>query len=364
MHVQPIEVQPPKGELHVTASGFPERITLASDVKSIPVDLRWPKDPLNISIDLKNGSSASKESEFQKVIDTFSQLNRECKEQLSDLNKKLTDAEQKEKELQKTVDSSNKQNNSCNEKVTDLNNKLAGADKQLAQEKENHRKELEQLHKDGALSKEGYDKILRERGLPREEWWGSPLVILGFIVAAGFLGGLSLSTVEFLRERRERKQEWIRLKSILFSELASPSSPPGSAPPGRPEKSDEELLRDDEMKHEFLRYRQRQVELSRLLDRPWLPFAKWFPASLLGIVAALMVPAALYLRGIKLEAVSQNGYSLVILCSFCFVFAMLGEPFIDGFLKFARKWSGDRGKGSTETNSESAAKKASTEQTK
>jgi hypothetical protein len=90
--IKPVQVQLPKEDVHVTASGIPEKITFASELKAIPFDVRWPKDPLNISIDLKNGSAGPKDSEFQKVIDTFTQLNRDCKEQLNDLNKKLADA--------------------------------------------------------------------------------------------------------------------------------------------------------------------------------------------------------------------------------------------------------------------------------
>jgi hypothetical protein len=355
--IKPVQVQLPKEELHVTASGIPEKITLAWEVKSVPLDVHWPKDPLNVSIDLKNAPTGPKDNESQKVIDTFSQLNRECKEQLSDLNKKLACAQQKEKQLQTTVDSSNKQNNTCNEKVTDLNNKLADADKQLAQERENHRKDLEQLHKNGMLSKEQYDEILRQRDLPRVEWWGSPLVIIGFIVAAGFVGGFSLSIVESLRERSERRQELVSLESM-------PSSTPSSAsvPSAGPEKSDEERLRDEKWESELSARLQRKEELEALLDRPWFALSKWLPTSLLGIVAALMVPAALRLWGIKIEAVSQNAYSLVTLCSFCFVYAMLGEPFIDGFLRFARRWLGEVGQGSKASQSESTDKKTNTEQ--
>jgi uncharacterized phage infection (PIP) family protein YhgE len=173
VHVQPIEVQPSKGDLHVTASGIPEKITLAPELQSVSLDLRWPKDPLNINIDLKNGPATSTASEFQKVIDTFGQLNRECKEQINELNKKLADADHQAKQLQKTIDNSNEQNEKCKEQVIDLHNKLTNTGEQLAKERENYRNELERLRKAGALTKEQSEKMLREHGC--QNWNGGEI---------------------------------------------------------------------------------------------------------------------------------------------------------------------------------------------
>ena len=74
VHVQPLQVQPLKEDLHVTATGIPEKITFDWEAKSVPLELHWPKDPLNISVDLKNGPAGPQENGFQKIIDTFNQL--------------------------------------------------------------------------------------------------------------------------------------------------------------------------------------------------------------------------------------------------------------------------------------------------
>ena len=300
VHVQPVEVQLPKEDLHVTASGVPEKITLAWEAKSVPLNLHWPKDPLNISIDLKNGAVGPRESEFQKVIDTFSQLNRECKEQLSDLNKKLADAERQSKQLQKTIDSSNEQNEKCKEQVTDLNNKLTNTRDQLAKEREEYRKELDRLLKTGALSKEEFEKKMKEfEGGPRDDRPSHSIIVIGIIIS-GMLGGAAAYNITLVRQRWDQKR---KAKASKTDAAATTTSF------GRPTTAT------------------RQERVDDLLA-----------AVFLGVVAAFMVPGLLHILSIVThQAISENQIPLEYLWSLCFVGATLGEPFIEsvssGFLR-------------------------------
>ena len=62
------------------------------------------------------------------------------------------------------------------------------------------------------------------------------------------------------------------------------------------------------------------------------------PDVLRGIVAAFILPAALYFKPGKLEIAADNHYALISLYSLCFVAAMLGKKFIDAILTVARSW--------------------------
>ena len=293
VHLQPVQLQPVK-DLHVTASGIPEKITLASEVKAIPFDVSWPKDPLNISIDLKNGSAASKESEFQKVIDTFSQLNREYKEQLSDLNKKLADAEQKEKKLWQEIDNL--------KRVLDERKK---AEQKILDEAQQERKKLEEQHARGMPEPE-YQKRLKNIDEDTAKKMkhvaedatrtmiNDALLEIFYLVMFGAFGGVASVMID--RARREQQA-----KVKVGTEAPEASTTRSDSDNGSKKDTGIETF---------------APELAT--------------GILLGTVAALIVPIGmLFIPGVNLQTARADPFTFVSLCSLCFAVGMIGEPFIE-----------------------------------
>jgi hypothetical protein len=303
--IQPVQVQLPKEDLHLTASGIPDKIKVEWEVKPVPLDLRWPKDALKISIDLTGALSKLKESEWKTRLD---EQNNECKKQIDELTKRLE-----------------------NERV-----------RQLTQQRESYREEIARQVKLGNLPLDQSREIMQKLDLPVTKPWAHPLLILLYIFFSGLLGGFSISVVDFLRQQRNHEQESAKVEAILGEMIVSPKVLQQSPPY---EKGlVEEGQRVAEQDPKFSMYLRRQMELKTLLTKRWPPRSEWLPSVLLGIVASLLVPAVLHVaRGVKLQDVADNAYALVTLCSFCFAFAMLGEPFIDlvlrKLLKLTKIWS-------------------------
>jgi hypothetical protein len=312
IHVQPIEVQPPNGELHVTASGVPERITLVSEVKTIPFDVRWPKDPLNISIDLKNGSAASKDSEFQKVIDTLSQRNREYKEQLSDLNKKLADAEQEKRKRRQQIDNLNR--------VLDERKKV---EQKILEEAQQKRKKLEEEHARGMPEPE-YHKRLKDideetakkmthvaEDATEAMLKNARRVILN-LLAFGALGGLASLLVEGINNARNKRR-------------ADSGSKTG-VPPGKLDSSSTAPQDNASRTNKGIRSSVSAKWVDELVKTVGPPVE----SACLGVVAALIVPIGmLFIPEVTLQTATADPFTFVTLCSICFAVGMIGEPFIE-----------------------------------
>lgn len=52
--IKPVQVQFPKDVLRVIASGIPDKIKIEWEASPIPLTLRWPDNPLKVTVDLKN----------------------------------------------------------------------------------------------------------------------------------------------------------------------------------------------------------------------------------------------------------------------------------------------------------------------
>ncbi len=316
VHLQPVQLQPVK-DLHVTASGIPEKITLAWEVKSVPFDLHWPKDPLNISIDLKNGSAASKDSECQKIIDTFSQLDREYKEHLSDLNKKLADAEQKEKNLRQESDN-----------LKGVLDERRKAEQKILDEAQQQKKKLEEEHANGLP-----ESVYQKRGKEIDEnaakkmkhvaddateamiknAWREILTLAGF----GALGGLASLLIEAIKDARDRLRLVSRSKARVPRETVDSSST--TAAQGSAPKADKEIQQS--WFHELV------YDLLKTIGPP-------FESACLGVVAALLVPIGmLFIPRVNLQTASADPFTFATLCSLCFAVGMIGEPFIEFVLE-------------------------------
>jgi hypothetical protein len=264
VHVQPIEVQPPKGDLHLATTGIPEKITLDWQLKSVPLDLHWPKEdlrvafggipqPLKIEWDIKpvplNVHWPEESAKITFAVDnsTIRILQDEVEKRVTDLQKNLRE---------------------------ELTNQLRDSNKRIS----------------GAVRKEINGKRLPPE---KQQAKAGAIRIFLYIVLSGLFGGFCGGVWRFLR-KKSASDRYI-----------------GSV--GQSSSTDELLKNAQQLLLSFLE-----------------AFPEWGRGVLFGVFAALMFPAMSTLLGRPdLRAAAEDPYTLVRLCSCCFVLAMIGEIFVE-----------------------------------
>lgn len=305
---KPLEIKPV--ELHFSKEGI--------HFDGLPLEIKWPQEPLKLSVDLRS------DDKNEPAV-------RSCECARTPSNpEKDRNAESVEALLQK-----------INAKTVELDQKWKRKEqkleKKIAIETENRRKELVAQHQSGELPEQAFQQRIQEleassaeriaetrERIERRKWWSmlcSALLLFVFFAVSGGLGGFAISAVESVKRRREQRNAMAKEKAALEAILHTDT---------KSDDAQRRLAEDRLWKHEKV------VKDFKIFD---LPASDWIPATILGIVAALMVPALLYfLPGGKLQAAAAGDlFAIVSLCSICFVAAMLGEPFIEFGLKKFRK---------------------------
>ena len=289
VHFQPIEVQSPKGELHVTATGIPEKITLASEVKSVPFDLHWPRDPihfnavpiemkwpqepLKITVDIE-GSGSEKHANAVRSCD--------CKHPPEDARPRTVAAN----EWQKRIDELNKK----------IDSDLAAAMKQLEEQRQANKisqeafeEEKKKLEQELEAKKRETPETLRKREIASERRW-----IFGVILLAGLLGGLATHALEYLRITRPFKKDLKTVREGARQNAKALAAAQSAIATAQSEKN-WEILKEVEEKIAANKEEQKELwERIRSERRTWWTrYDELGPVLFLAVVAAFMVPGAL-----------------------------------------------------------------------
>jgi hypothetical protein len=319
--VKPVDVEFSK-ELRVNATGASE---LKLDWKGgqIPLELRWPSEPIRISIvrDDQNGGnnrnapcgetgSGQSYGNQSKTASTSVDFNK-WQEKIDKLEKQLSDdAAARRKELQ--------------------DQRKAG---QLSEEQFNQK--IQNLEKDVANRASQIPEVAIAKENSSQRWWWF-WKIISCIFACGIAGGLAIHTLEYLRTKKP------------FMEALKKER--NDARRQEDEWRQHSYEEREKLKEEFdARSRERAERLKKLNDELFWASAthwsvyEWLPVLFLGIIAALAVPGALlFIPGINLQSVAEDPFRLVSLCSFCFLAAMIGEPFIEFVLQKLRNLTTER----------------------
>jgi hypothetical protein len=275
IEVKPIELRLPKEELHVAVGGIPQSIKIDADTKGVPLNVRWPETPLNITVNL-----ASKPND--KVSD-----GKECK---------CT-----------PVPTSSPRANPYSEK----NEPRQGID-------DDHT----------AKGKVGGDT-----------WWATlwhPILIIALFAFFGAVGGIASTTVDFLKHRKQLKQSLRELGAgieAIQNEIKKQVALDTNYPAWEQEIQ-KRLAADTNYQD-----KQRQdTELNaRLQQFRWKYNASWASSLFLGMVAGLFVPIGiLFIPGFALRTMSTDPFELASLYSLSFALGMIGEPFIEFVLNKLR----------------------------
>ena len=175
------------------------------------------------------------------------------------------------------------------------------------------------------------------------------LLLLIEPIFAGAVGGFAIAVVQSISRRREGFAQLRKIQAAYDEERLRE----------RPSGDSTEVERfEQEQKRRLSEYEKQKHELSKTLFkkyRDWYPEKVYteadmtfgdlipprserFPAMLLGVIAAMMLPGLLlFLPEGNLKVTIEDPFSIVRLWSLCLIAAMLGEPFIAFVLQKARE---------------------------
>ena len=302
--IKPAEVKP--FEIKPVEIRFPKEPV---QFNAIPVEMKWPQEPLKVSVDIKAGGE-KQESSMRSC---------DCTHPPEDARPKTVDSNEWQKrtdELEKKIDAD-----------------LAAALKELEEQRKANKisqeafeEEKKKLAKESEVRRKGVPETLRKDEISDERWR-----ILELVFAAGIIGGLAIHTLEYLRTTKPFKKDLKTLRADDRKNRKARYAAPWSQSNEQLVKELDQKIRANEQEQEDLR------EHIRSERRTWWTRYELGPVLFLGVVAAFMVPGALlFIPLVKLQDVSANPFGYISLGSFCFITAMIGEPFIEFVLQKLR----------------------------